>query len=543
MATINGTNLPDILLGTPQDDVINGLGGLDIISGGDGNDVIDGGEGDDILNGNEGNDILIGGEGIATLLSFYNGGDGNDLMIAAPGGLGENFDGGDGTDTVSFAQRNNGVTVRLSFESLPLLDTVRNVENVIGSDFADAIYGDDSDNVILGGGGDDLIEGGGGADLLIGGSGDDVMAGGAGNDIYLVDSAADAVIEGAGQGNLDVVYTLATYTLAAEAQIEALAANDVFGVSSLNLTGNGFNQVITGNDGGNLLIGGGGADTLIGRGGNDIYLVDSASDVVVDGVGQGALDVVYTTSSFTLFPDAEIEALAVNDVTTNNAIDLTGNQFGQVITGNDGNNVLIGGGGNDVLIGRLGNDSYLVDSASDSVVETAGQGALDVVYTTVSYTLAAGAEIEVFAVNDPATTAEVNLTGNEFGQLLLGNAGDNRLDGGGGSDTLVGRDGNDTFAFTSALGAGNVDLIADFQAGIDRIELDDSVFAGLGLGTLSASAFVVGSAAQDADDRIIYDQATGALFFDADGSGAGAAVQFATLVGAPAIVASDIFII
>ena len=69
------------------------------------------------------------------------------------------------------------------------------------------------------------------------------------------------------------------------------------------------------------------------------------------------------------------------------------------------------------------------------------------------------------------------------------------------------------------------------------------MFTGLGLGALNANAFVTGSAAGDADDRIVYNSATGALFFDADGNGAGAAIQFATLQGAPALSASDFAVI
>ncbi|HEV2817908.1 MAG TPA: hypothetical protein VGW40_11895, partial [Allosphingosinicella sp.] len=62
-------------------------------------------------------------------------------------------------------------------------------------------------------------------------------------------------------------------------------------------------------------------------------------------------------------------------------------------------------------------------------------------------------------------------------------------------------------------------------------------------GAFSANAFVAGTAAQDADDRIVYDGATGQLFFDADGNGAGAQVLFATLQAGTALIASDFTVI
>ena len=72
--------------------------------------------------------------------------------------------------------------------------------------------------------------------------------------------------------------------------------------------------------------------------------------------------------------------------------------------------------------------------------------------------------------------------------------------------------------------------------------LDDAVFTGLALGALNPNAFVIGSAAADADDRIIYNGATGQLFFDADGNGAGAAILFATVQGAPPLSAGEFIV-
>ena len=195
------------------------------------------------------------------------------------------------------------------------------------------------------------------------------------------------------------------------------------------------------------------------------------------------------------------------------------------------------------MYGFDGDDFFITRNAADRVVEFAG-GGNDRVFAGASFTLEAGSEVELLTTIDNLATTAINLTGNALAQYLYGNAGANILDGKSGADVLTGFGGADSFAFTSALGGGNVDRIGDFVAADDTILLDDAVFTGLALGALDADAFVIGTQAADASDRIIYNSATGALLFDADGSGgASAAVQFATLDGAPFIAASDFMVI
>ena len=79
-------------------------------------------------------------------------------------------------------------------------------------------------------------------------------------------------------------------------------------------------------------------------------------------------------------------------------------------------------------------------------------------------------------------------------------------------------------------------------SGDDTIQLDDALFAGVTAANLS-SVIVFGAAALDANDRIIYNSATGALYYDADGSGAGAAIQFAQLDAGVALTISDFAVI
>ena len=62
------------------------------------------------------------------------------------------------------------------------------------------------------------------------------------------------------------------------------------------------------------------------------------------------------------------------------------------------------------------------------------------------------------------------------------------------------------------------------------IRLDNAFFAQVGaLGILNADAFHVGAAAADAEDRIVYNSATGQLIYDSNGNAAGGSTLFANL--------------
>ncbi|MFL6762264.1 MAG: SGNH/GDSL hydrolase family protein [Sphingomicrobium sp.] len=164
----------------------------------------------------------------------------------------------------------------------------------------------------------------------------------------------------------------------------------------------------------------------------------------------------------------------------------------------------------------LGDDTYLVSHGSALILERSGEGH-DTVRTSVTYALGAGVSIENLSTNSDLGKNSISLTGNEFEQIVRGNAGNNVIDGKAGADQLWGLAGKDTFLFSSTLGNGNVDRIMDFNVRDDTIWLDHAVFQGLNMGTLASGAFAKGTAASQADDRIIYDAKTGSLYFDADG--------------------------
>ena len=313
-----------------------------------------------------------------------------------------------------------------------------------GNNLDNTIIGNSLDNTISGLGGNDTLNGGAGSDTLDGGTGADTMAGGVGNDFYLVDDAADFIVESAGEGT-DHVRTSVDYTLSGN--VENLTLLD----GAIQGTGNGLANVITGNDADNILNGLGGADTLAGGIGNDTYSVDDTKDTVVEEDGQGT-DTVQASADYTLA--ANVENLTLTGTASISGI---GNDLANVITGNTGSNTLYGGAGDDllqggdgadrldggtgtdILDGGAGNDTYVMDSLEDTIVETTGAGS-DTVEAVISYTL--GTELENLILTGDQ---DLNATGNDLNNVLAGNSGNNTLDGGTGADAMAGGTGNDTF--------------------------------------------------------------------------------------------------
>ncbi|MER9242359.1 calcium-binding protein [Mesorhizobium sp. M0633] len=193
---------------------------------------------------------------------------------------------------------------------------------------------------------------------------------------------------------------------------------------------------------------GAGGHTMIGYGGNDTYYVDDVRDKEIEAAG-GGTDKAFASVSHALAAGSEIELLATNTPSGTTAINLTGNAFAQTIQGNAGTNVINGLGGADMMSGYGGNDTYYVDNAGDKVFEAVGGGS-DSVFTSVRHALSAGSQIELLATTNPSGTTAINLLGNEFGQTIQGNAGDNIINGGGGADTMVGYGGNDIYHVDNA---------------------------------------------------------------------------------------------
>lgn len=276
-------------------------------------------------------------------------------------------------------------------------------------------------------------------------SGAETMVGGPGDDTFFVDDPGDQVIE-LSNGGTDIVFASVSHALSR--YVENLTLT---GSAALSATGNTLGNILTGNSGNNILNGKTGADTMYGGAGDDHYYVDNAGDVVseqmVSGVDDGGIDTVSSSVSFVL--GAYIEKLSLFGSDNVNG---TGNALHNSLGGSTGNNVLWGLGGNDVLNGRegadtayggSGNDAYYVDSSADVVSEQTvvgvDDGGMDQVYATASFVL--GDFVESLTLTG---TADIDGTGNDRANTLLGNSGNNVLYGMGGEDVLNGGTGADT---------------------------------------------------------------------------------------------------
>jgi Ca2+-binding RTX toxin-like protein len=124
----------------------------------------------------------------------------------------------------------------------------------------------------------------------------------------------------------------------------------------------------------------------------------------------------------------------------------------------------------------------------------------------------------------------------------VGESGNDLLIGGAGSDRLRGGAGADRFCFFN-LSEG-IDIITDFNVVDDTISLSRAGFGGtLTAGAaISGAQFRLGSAAGDNSDRFIYNRNTGALFFDADGTGSSAQTQIAQLQAGLGLTHQDIVV-
>lgn len=460
-----GNELDNHLTGNTGDNRLDGGAGADVMAGGRGNDtyVVDQ-AGDVVVElANEGIDTVVSGISYTLGANVENlvlagtsdlSGTGNELANVLAGNAGSNrLDGAAGADTLIGGAGDDVYVVD------NVGDTVTESVNE-GTDtvFASVTYALSAnvENLILTGSGDidatgnelaNVLTGNAGANRLDGGADADTMAGGTGDDTYVVDNVGDVVREFFGEGT-DSVLASVSFVLPEHVENLTLTGN-----APINGTGNALDNILVGNDAANVLDGALGADTMSGGAGDDIYYVDSLGDRVIE-AANGGYDTVRTTVSLTAPDNVERIELLGGD-----HLDATGNALNNVLVGNGGNNRLDGGAGADAMIGGAGDDIYIVDNTEDTVTEAALEGT-DTVFASASYALSANVE------NLTLTgSADINATGNELANTLVGNSGRNILDGGAGADAMAGGAGNDDYIVDNA---GDT-VIEAFDSGIDTV--------------------------------------------------------------------------
>jgi len=309
-----------------------------------------------------------------------------------------------------------------------------------------------------------------------------------------------------------------------------------------NLRGGLGNDTLYGGEGDDFLDGGAGDDKMYGGEGNDTYIVDSTHDVVVELEGQG-IDHVKSYIDYTLRPNVENLTL-LGDENLNGS----GNSLNNVIKGNSGSNSLFGGDGDDSISGLAGNDTIRGGNGNDyldggdgvdlaSYRDASAGVVVDLSITTKSQdTVGAGRDTLKNFENLEGSNFSDRLSGDALNNKIAGHAGDDIIRGRAGNDDLTGGAGADKFVFEAASING-VDRIRDFVSGEDQLWFNKADYG-------STFSFVSNStgSADLAVAQFVFNTTSHSLYFDADGSGAGAAVHLADFTPIN-ISASDIILV
>jgi Ca2+-binding RTX toxin-like protein len=237
-----------------------------------------------------------------------------------------------------------------------------------------------------------------------------------------------------------------------------------------------------------------------------------ASDVhTVNGTADG--DLIYLDTSNADTPRL-INVTQINSGSGNDVVDLTSPRFYYAAVTIDG------GTGNDWLLGNIANDRIFGQSGRDWIKGYGGNDRID-----------GGSD------ND-------RLYGGRGNDKLAGSSGNDYLSGDQGKDTLSGGRGNDKFVFDTAPSKSNVDSVTDFSVKYDSIYLEKDVFTKAGAkGRLKSDAFWTGDSAHDRSDRVIYNEDTGYLYYDPDGTGSASQKAIAKLSKHLSITEKDFFIV
>ncbi len=348
--TFTGSGLADSISGGAGNDSLVGGSGNDTIMGGVGNDTITGGAGNDKVYGEDGNDTFVD---VAASTEYVDGGAGNDTFnVVAVANLtsADTIIGGDGTDTLVFADIGN----------VDLTADITALTNVTGVEVV-AVSGMD------------------GGDTLTVNDGVVSAAGGALTLKFVTGVTGANTVSAAG--------VLATSSM--------VTFTDLAGLGTTYSIGNGKDNASMGD----------GADTVVVS--NSAYL--SANDTLAGGTGSDTLSFTNDTAATNTITAAQLtnvtgfETFSINHATDTNLVKyvftlddtIVGNQvavgatftitrdaaedgtlkvdgsavsasYTLSLSGEDGADTLIGGAGNDTIVGANGADSLTGGAGNDT---------------------------------------------------------------------------------------------------------------------------------------------------------------------------------
>jgi len=491
---------------------------------------------------------------------------------------------GDGPDSAGFYGQ-NASTATDTFDSTDLLFAIRNVR---GTDAVDIMFGSDEDDDLLGEGGIDYLFGAAGEDYLEGGWGDDRLLGGDDDD-YFEGGEGDDFLDG-GDGSEDTAYYSGSWVdylisiTGGEVTIEDLRDDSPDGTDTVeDVEWFDFNNGIFAT---NALENEAPTDIQI----TGLLIVENSANGTVVGnlSATDANSLLRDTATFSIVnPDGRFAIVgaslrvanaallnfeaATSHVVTVRVTDAKGLSVDEsfTVTLTDANDVapVFSSGGSATVAENTPASTVVYDA---NAVDNDGSAP----NKSITYSLA-GADAGRFTIN-PATgevrfvaspdfeapgdagannvydivvrandgvnitnlgvaiavtdVSEGSATGG--GDTVTGTGAAEIIMGGLGNDILTGKGGSDTFGFDTKLNKkSNVDHITDFEVGVDKIQLDKSIFKKLKVGELSAKVFTSGKIAKD--DRVIYNKNSGDVSYDADGKGGVKAIKFVTLDGSP----------
>jgi Ca2+-binding RTX toxin-like protein len=545
---IEGSDFDDTLVGDGKINVLNGRGGNDVLEGGAGKDTLIGGAGFDTVSyassstgvtidlstgsvsgGDAEGDILIEIEGFGgsefsdTLIgddnaNTFSGLGGDDVLRGRGGddrlngGAGnDSIDGGADVDTVIYDTSVSGVVVNIdesqsysntaypsdlepnftiaagaALDGFGGIDTLRNLENIIGSAYDDVLIGNALKNTLNGLDGNDLLIGNGGDDILDGGDGIDTVS-------YRrsVSSVSVDLSTGIAADGINGIDTL----ISIENLIGSQFADRLTGSSQANtILGGDGNDIIDGKEGNDRLFGENGKDEIFGGIGND-YLVGGAGADLLDG-GEGNDTASYITSTAGILANLVTKTGAFADAQGDRFIsieNLEGSNYDDFLYGDDNNNILSGLGGNDIIRGEGGDDR--LDGGTGDNILNGGDGNNTIVAADGNNTVYAESGNDSVLLGNGNNTV---FAGEGNNSIVIGN-GDNSVYAGAGNDSVLLGNGNNTvFAGdgknTITTGSGNDTIYGGAVA--------DVIYAGAGNNTVFAYEGQNTIVTQDGNDTI-----------------------------------------